>query len=205
MREYNGEPIESRDELILHVGFWRRPVKPLYSEHNLNSDRHKMERFLVPQRWVVCSVYAPITFGTNVPSLLFRPGNLELVAAGNVHNVDPNRIVLKKTVLSGHPVRVKKRWAVVRRMFYSPEDVKWFQPIELKTKHGASGRILEPVGTHGSMKCQFDRVISQQDTVLLALYKRVFPYWSTGMFPDLDPDEAARSMEEEEDDDDSDL
>ena len=195
------EPVESREELELHVGFWRRTVRPLFSEHNLNSDKHKMERFMESKRWTICSSYAPITFGTNVPALLFRPSSGELVAIGNVYNVDPNRIILKKVVLSGIPIRVKKRWAVVKRMFYNPEDVSWFQPVELYTKMGAAGRILESLGTHGAMKCLFDRVISQQDTVCMALYKRVFPKWPTGMFKELQDDEYSEDERMDNDDD----
>lgn len=39
----------------------------------------------------------------------------------------PDRIVLKKIVLSGFPVRVKKRGGVVKHMFYNPDDVRWFR------------------------------------------------------------------------------
>lgn len=189
-----GNYVESREPLQLHVGFWRREIRPVFSEHNLNSDKHKMERFLVDsQRWSVCSAYAPITFGTNCACLLFR-GRDELVAAGNVHNVDANRIVLKKVVLTGIPFKVKKKWAVVRRMFYSPDDVRWFMPVELYTKYGASGRILEPTGTHGRMKCMFDRGLTQQDTICMALYKRIFPKRTGDIFPEL-------TEEDEEQDD----
>lgn len=33
-------------------------------------------------------------------------------------------------------------------------------------------------GTHGHMKCQFNHQLQSQDTVLLNLYKRVFPKWT---------------------------
>lgn len=33
-------------------------------------------------------------------------------------------------------------------------------------------------GTHGHMKCAFDGQLKSQDTVLLNLYKRIFPKWN---------------------------
>jgi pre-rRNA-processing protein TSR1 len=72
---------------------------------------------------------------------------------------------------------VHKTKAVVRFMFHNPDDVRWFRPVELWTRGGRRGRIREPIGTHGSMKCIFDGHLKQQDAVLMSLYKRVYPKW----------------------------
>ena len=37
------------------------------------------------------------------------------------------------------------------------------------------GHIKEPVGTHGLLKAVFSAPIKQNDTVMLILYKRVYP------------------------------
>lgn len=63
--------------------------------------------------------------------------------------------------LAGYPVRVHKTRAVVRLMFFNPDDVRWFKPLELWTKSGRRGRITEPLGTHGAFKARFDGPITQ--------------------------------------------
>eukprot|EP00198_Chlamydomonas_reinhardtii_P006592 XP_001695928.1 predicted protein [Chlamydomonas reinhardtii] len=84
---------------------------------------------------------------------------------------------MEKFLHPGTPVRVSRRRATVRFMFHNPEDVRWFKPVELSTKYGRRGRIQEPLGTHGAMKCLFDSPLQQRDTVCMPLYKRVFPKW----------------------------
>jgi pre-rRNA-processing protein TSR1 len=103
------------------------------------------------------------------------------VATGTVRSSNPDRVVLKKIVLTGYPLKVHKKKAIVKYMFFNPEDVKWYKPLDLFTKYGRRGRIKEPVGTHGAMKCLFDAPVQQRDSVCIALYKRVFPKWPTAM------------------------
>lgn len=100
-----------------------------------------------------------------------------LVAVGSVVCADPDRVVLKRTILSGFPVKVSRSFAMVQYMFFNPEDVNYFKPVELYTKSGLVGHITMSVGTHGRMKAHFDRPIQQNDTVCLPLYKRIFPKW----------------------------
>lgn len=49
---------------------------------------------------------------------------LVMVATGVLTAVNPDRIILKKVMLTGYPVRARKRFAVVKYMFFDPLDVK---------------------------------------------------------------------------------
>lgn len=173
------QPIKSKERLIFQCGFRRFAASPIFSQHT-NGTKHKYERYFHPDSTVVASMYAPVTFSP-CPILCYlenENGQLELIATGNVLSCDPNRIVLKRVVLSGHPYKVNKRSVVVRFMFFHREDIEWFKPVQLRTKYGRRGHIKEPLGTHGHMKCVFNGQLKSQDTVLMNLYKRVFPKWS---------------------------
>ncbi|XP_013867928.1 pre-rRNA-processing protein TSR1 homolog [Austrofundulus limnaeus] len=175
----NTEPIKSKEELVFHCGFRRFRASPIFSQHT-SADKHKMERFLRPDAPTVVSVYAPITFPP-AGVLLFKQRNdgvQDLVATGSLLSCDPRRVVLKRIVLSGHPFKINRRSAVVRYMFFNRDDIMWFKPVELRTKWGRRGHIKEALGTHGHMKCVFDNQLRSQDTVLMNLYKRVYPRWT---------------------------
>ncbi|XP_048375425.1 pre-rRNA-processing protein TSR1 homolog [Sphaerodactylus townsendi] len=172
------EPIQAKEEVIVHCGFRRFQTSPLYSQHSSGS-KHKLEKFLRADGTTMATLYGPITFPP--ASVLFfkqkSDGSHDLLATGSLHSVDPSRVILKRVVLSGHPFKIHTKMAVVRYMFFNREDVLWFKPVALRTKWGRRGHIKEPVGTHGLMKCQFDGQLKSQDTVLMTLYKRVFPKW----------------------------
>ncbi|XP_039987550.1 pre-rRNA-processing protein TSR1 homolog [Xiphias gladius] len=175
----NTEPIKSKEELVFHCGFRRFRASPIFSQHT-SADKHKMERFLRPDAPTVVSVYAPITFSP-AGALLFKQRNdgiQDLVATGSLLSCDPQRVVLKRIVLSGHPFKINRRSAVVRYMFFNRDDIMWFKPVELRTKWGRRGHIKEALGTHGHMKCVFDNQLRSQDTVLMNLYKRAYPRWT---------------------------
>jgi pre-rRNA-processing protein TSR1 len=176
------DPLKSKDELYAHVGFRTFKCNPIFSEYNPKFKKHKFERYLQNGVFYAASFFAPITF-TPCPIVFFKKDSItnqfKLVASGTTLGADPDRIILKKIVLSGHPFKIHARQAVVRFMFYSPEDIKWFKPVDLWTKHGRNGVIKESLGTHGYMKCLFDDILQGNDTVCMSLYKRVFPKWTT--------------------------
>ncbi|KAA3467145.1 pre-rRNA-processing protein TSR1-like protein [Gossypium australe] len=179
-------PIKSKEELIFHVGFRQFVARPIFSTDNINSDKHKMERFLHAGRFSIASIYAPISFPP-LPLIALKgaagAGTPAVAAVGSLRSIDPDRIILKKIILTGYPQRVSKLKATVRYMFHNPEDVRWFKPVEVWTKCGRRGRVKEPVGTHGAMKCIFNGGLQQHDTVCMSLYKRAYPKWPEHRFP----------------------
>jgi len=170
--------IKSKDQLMLQIGYRRFLAGPIFSEHT-NSNKHRFLRFLPAIGTAVATVFAPIIFPP-APVLIYRErkSELQLVATGSALDVNPDRIVCKRIFLSGAPMKIHRRTAVIRYMFFNREDILWFKRIELRTKHGRRGHIKEPLGTHGHMKCSFDGILRQEDMVLLPLYKRVFPKWN---------------------------
>lgn len=181
IKRYPGfdEPIKSKEYLIFHIAGRRFRSCAVFSAHT-NGTKHKFERFLPDKGSVVATVFAPITF-TPASVMVYKEeqnGSHTLAATGMVLSMNPDRIIAKRVVLSGHLYRIHKKSAVVRYMFFNCEDINWFKPVELKTKYGRRGHIKDTLGTHGHMKCVFDGTLKSEDTVLLHLYKRVFPKWS---------------------------
>ena len=64
-------------------------------------------------------VYVCIFFTACARTCHLATGRHELVATGTLLSVNPDRIVAKRLVLSGHPFRINKRSATVRYMFFN--------------------------------------------------------------------------------------
>jgi pre-rRNA-processing protein TSR1 len=88
---------------------------------------------------------------------------------------DPTRIIAKRLILTGHPLKIHKKTATIRYMFFNRDDVEYFKTVELRTKFGRIGHVQEALGTHGYFKAHFDGPIQGMDTICMSLYKRQFP------------------------------
>lgn len=124
-------PVKSKDVLTFRCGWKTWQGRPVFSQNNLNSDKHKFERFMpVEGAFFACTMFGTVTY-CPCPVLLFRESKevgegkkRDLLAHGSMIGADADRIVLKRIVLTGYPTRVHKRHATVKYMFYNPEDVK---------------------------------------------------------------------------------
>ena len=101
--------------------------------------------------------------------------SLKLIATGTSLPPSLNRVIAKRIILTGHPLKIHKKLVTVRYMFFNDKDVKWFKSLLLWTRRGRSGFIKESLGTHGYFKAMFDGKINPMDAVAVSLYKRVWP------------------------------
>ncbi len=169
-------PIKNKTPMIFHVGYRRYTAAPLFSEHTTgdkhlvrvaslfaiiildasiyaNIECHFMYsnnlrtdllstifscRICVGRRWYACEMWFVKSF--------YTLGEQRLLACGSVLSIDPDRLVIKRTILSGHAYRIHGRGCVSRYMFFNDEDINWFKPVELRTKQGRRGNIKCPVG-----------------------------------------------------------
>ena len=180
--------IKGKDPMHVQVGFRRFTTAPIYSKIVTGTDKTLVERFFPnDEKFYLASFYGRVIFPP--ASVLMFPAHVlgsykeafpfnPLAASGTLQSCNPNKIILKRSVLTGFPITVSKRNAVVRHMFYNANDVRWFKPVELWTKSGRHGHILEPRGLHGLFKCQFDNTLKTKEAICMSLYKRQFPPWN---------------------------
>jgi pre-rRNA-processing protein TSR1 len=177
--EYN-DKLKSKTAMETQCGMRRLLTKPIYSSDIGVVDKLKIEKKMEKDKFYIASVYSQMTYPQS-PVILFKPNlitnALDFVASGEVLNTDSKKIILKRIILTGYPLKIKKKKSVIRYMFFNPNDVNYFKPIQLATKNGLRGHITESLGTHGHMKCIFNDYIKANDTVCMHLYKRVFPIW----------------------------
>ena len=156
----------AKDDLEFHVGFRSFDARPIFSQERHKSDRLRMSRFLQPGEQHIATVFGPVSFPPGPVLVYRRPkdgtaggassgaggagpagSGPTLVATGTILGAAPDKLVLKRVLLTGLPVACKNNKAVVKFMFYNPDDVRWFQKLQLTTKHGAD-REFQGSGGH---------------------------------------------------------
>lgn len=139
-------------------------------------------RFMRDDMPAVATAICPIVFAP-CKVLCFTENSIQsqsvdiIAATGTVMPPNPLKVILKRIILTGYPLKCHKKKCVARYMFFEPKDIKYFKPVEIYTKNGLRGHIKTSLGTHGLMKCVFNDWIRQNDVICMPLYRRVFPDW----------------------------
>lgn len=115
--------------------------------------------------WYLASFYQQLYFNPCHALIFVKKNEMleynlgDLAMLGTLLNPDPFKLILKRIVLTGYPYKIKKKHAIVRYMFFNPEDVYFYMKNEVYTKKGFKGKIKESLGTHGLMKVLFNGFI----------------------------------------------
>ena len=138
----NNEIVPSKSTMEFGCGFRRLVIKPTFSmELNAagKNDKCKYMRFLRKDITVIATAYCPIIYQPCKIITFTKengPVKMDVVASGIVLPPDPLKIILKRIILTGYPLRCHKKKATIRYMFFDTKDIKYFKPVELYTQAG---------------------------------------------------------------------
>ena len=179
----------SKRNYQIHTGFRKYETNIMFSHIYRNCDKFRHAKSIKEQsKWFMASFYSQLYFPPN-NVLIFTnketeegemtddqaPQSKILCLMGSQLMPDLFKVILKRIILTGYPLKAKKKRAVIRHMFFNPEDVQYFEKNEIYTKNGLKGKIKGSMGTHGLFKTLFNNFIKHNDTICMNLYRRVFP------------------------------
>ena len=125
----NKDIVPSKIPMEFHCGFRRFQSRPIFSQETnpgANTEKYRYMRFMRnDDSNAIATVFCPIIF-TPCKVLCFTEKSMKsdsvdiVVATGTVLNPNPLRVILKRIILTGYPLRVHKKRATIRYMFFTP-------------------------------------------------------------------------------------
>lgn len=146
----NETPIESGQHYAISLGFRRIVVRPIFSRVIPGTEKTKFTKKIGEdyESYFYCSFYyynyfpsAPVQI-YQVNQLNFKERESSPIMYGTIAKCDPLHIILERIILAGYPFKINKRRSTVRFMFFNPKDVKYFKPVEVRTKMGLKVLVM---------------------------------------------------------------
>ncbi|KAK6089440.1 hypothetical protein P3W45_001577 [Vairimorpha bombi] len=133
--------LKTGEKLYVDYGHKIIEVSPTITK-NANQNSYKREEGLENG---VISFIGPMTFNIN-KILIFEENPLREISTETYKCVGVNlgikeRKLYDEVVLEGLPIKIHKRSCIIKRMFYSKEEVLYFKDVKLHTKNGRSKLI----------------------------------------------------------------
>lgn len=144
----NNEIVPSKTMMEFNCGFRRLVIRPTYSMELNQSDKLKYMRFLRKDMTVIATAFMPYVYQPCKVICFTKPSfespvQMDVVASGIALPPDPLKVILKRIILTGYPLRCHKKKATIRYMFFDPKDIKYFKPVELYTQSGLRVSFIE--------------------------------------------------------------
>ncbi|KAM0671406.1 hypothetical protein CWI42_021400 [Ordospora colligata] len=172
---FDGKEALMEEKMTVDLGHMVVDVKPMLTK-NLNQRVFKRQEEL---GCGVISFVGPIVFNL-ARILIYRKSVLgelsgrTLVAIGT-NGFTADRIVFDEETIRGIPIKINKRYSVIKRMFSSKDEVMYFRNIQLRVEgQKTTGFIKKPIGTKGLFKGYFTQPLRPGCKVTMSLYKRAF-------------------------------
>ncbi|KAH9411988.1 putative ribosome biogenesis protein [Ordospora pajunii] len=172
---FDGKEALVEEGMAIDLGHMVVDAKPMLTK-NLNQRVFKRQQEL---ECGVLSFVGPITFNlTRV--LIYKKSVLgelcgRTLAVIGTNGFTADRIVFDEVVVRGIPIKMKKRYSVIKRMFSSKDEVMYFRNIQLRVEgQKTTGFIKKPIGTKGLFKGYFTQPLRPGCKVTMSLYKRAF-------------------------------
>ena len=171
--------LPSNENYLIHLGFKKLVKNLLFSQIYGGTDKVKSVKKIRPSPfWYLTSFYGSLSLGPlNFVVFDSTQKNTPPLLIGSFLSSNLSQVILERKILTGHPQRAKKKWCIIKFLFFNPEDAKYFLKNDVYTKHGLKGKLKETLGTHGLVKSSFSGSVKQSDTICMNLYKRVFPHF----------------------------
>ncbi|ELA41607.1 uncharacterized protein VICG_01355 [Vittaforma corneae ATCC 50505] len=156
------------EEIVVDNGFEIFRAKCIVTR-NLNSNAFKQESSLVSG---IVSFVGPLALFSPNAFVVSDFNSSKAVKLFNGYS--QNRLFFDCVELKGKPVKICKRYIVVKGMFYTKEQVEYFRNIQLEARRGIRGFVKKSLGTKGAFKAYFAQPVKYGEEITMSLYKRIF-------------------------------
>ncbi len=138
------------------IGFRKIYITPIFSRCINGTEKTKYTKKIKEdyENYYYCSFYY-YNYFPPAPFSIYRINQLNTdiiepspVMYGELIKCDPLHIILERIILCGYPYKINRRRCTVRYMFFDPKDVKFFKPIEVRTKMGLRVLLFLNLGSY---------------------------------------------------------